>query len=227
MTKDISVAQTKVPAFLKVDKPVGNENVSTQDMQTPRLKLLQSMSPEIDSGSQYYVEGAKAGHIYNTVTGDLMDSVNCVNVYYDRDYAVYEDRSFGTGGFQGTFPTEAAAREQIKALDGKPGQYVVRDTAKHMLILLDDKGDPKIEALCLMDGTKLLCSDKWNTKLSMLKVNRFDSVWQLSTVRNENSKGHWFNYDIDFVGYVDEELHNYAESLYQRVAPAMLRSDAA
>jgi hypothetical protein len=225
MAKDISKSKSSsiasVPSFLQTDKPAGNENVTSDDMQLPRLKLTQTLSPELDTGSASYIEGATAGQIINTVTHTAVDSMNVVNIYYKREFAVYQKREAGSGGFQGAFETESAALDHIRSIGGSPDQYVVKETGKHLLLILDDDGNPQMEAMCLMDGSKIQTSNSWNTSIAMIKgVDRFASVWNLSTVRQSNSKGSWHNYAVDFVGYVDEELYGYSKNLYERVAPA-------
>ena len=210
-----------VPSFLQVDKPAGNENVTSDDMQLPRLKLTQTLSPELDSGSASYIEDAKAGQIINTVTHEASDSLNVVNIFYKREFAVYQKREAGSGGFQGAFETESAALDHIRNIGGTPDKYVVKETGKHLLLLLDDDGNPTMEAMCMMDGSKIQTSNQWNTSIAMIKgVDRFASVWNLSTVRQSNSKGSWHNYAVNFVGYVDEELYNTAKALYEKIAPA-------
>ncbi len=53
---------------MEQDASSGLENISQEDLATPRLKVLMALSPEVQDES---VPGAKPGLIYNTVTNEL------------------------------------------------------------------------------------------------------------------------------------------------------------
>jgi len=220
MVKDIATVTDKLPAFLKkADGPVaGNENVGAGDIAPPYIKLIQQLSPELNPSSANYIEGAKAGQIVNTVTRNVVDGLNLVNVFYKREYAVYTKREAGGGGFHGACDSQEEGWALVQEVNGSPDTHTVRETGKHLVLLLDDKGDPTMEALMLMDGSKIATSNQWNTAIATTKVDRFASVWNVSTVAQSNSKGSWFNYSINFVGYTDESLYAAAKTIYERVA---------
>ena len=52
------------------DAGSGLENVTSEDMAIPRLKILQALSPEVNKNDGKYVEGASAGDVINTVTNN-------------------------------------------------------------------------------------------------------------------------------------------------------------
>ncbi|MCP4773204.1 MAG: hypothetical protein GY880_03090 [Planctomycetaceae bacterium] len=228
--KDVTVKKSTAisdarPDFLKTDKPAGNENVGAGDVQIPRLKLTQKLSPECDQHSPAYIEGCAPGMIVNTVTQEVVDSLNVVNIFYKREFAVYTKREAGGGGFHGSVDTEAAGWEMVRELGGSPDSHTVRETGKHMVLTLDDEGNPTMEALMLMDGSKIAASNGWNTNIARIKdVDRFATVWNISTVTQSNAKGSWFNYSINFVGYVDESLYKSAKALYEKVAPKVAKA---
>ena len=215
----LTPATAKLPDFLKVKKPLGNENVDAQDKTIPRIKLLQKLSPELDSSSPNYIAGAKPGMIINTVTMEAFEELLCVNIFYRREFAVYADRQAGGGGFHGAFPTEAEALAKVKELGGDSATHVIRETGNHALLLLDADGNATMEAICLMDGSKLTVSNNWNTAIARIKdVDRFASVWSLGSTTQSNSKGSWSNYTVNFAGYVDEQLYKVAKALYDSIA---------
>ena len=63
--------ESKLPALnletMELDASSGLENISQDDLATPRLKVLMQLSPELEE-----LEGAKAGMIFNTVTMTCM-----------------------------------------------------------------------------------------------------------------------------------------------------------
>tara|TARA_B100001750_G_scaffold236029_2_gene239346 strand:- start:3923 stop:4615 length:693 start_codon:yes stop_codon:yes gene_type:complete len=216
--KETALSADKIPDFLQ-NSNLGNENVGADDLQTPRIKLLQQLSPELDENSASYVEGAKQGHMLNTVTGTVHDFIYVVNIFYTREFAVYSKRELGGGGFHGSASTESEAMDRISEIGGTPDSHVIRETGKHVLLLLNEETyDPSSEAMMLMDGSKLTVSNQWNSKLRMQNTDRFASVWKVGSVRQSNSKGQWWNFSIDFHGWVDKDLHEHAKTLYNRLA---------
>ena len=69
----------------------GLESVSQEDLATPRLKILQKMSPDLDT-----VDGAKAGMILDTVNSKVYDGskgILLLPVAYQRQYTEWQNRS--------------------------------------------------------------------------------------------------------------------------------------
>ena len=68
----IALVSTSVPAHVKEASGLGNENVTSDHLQTPRVKLLQQLSNEVDPNHEDYLEGAKPGDFTNTLTNELL-----------------------------------------------------------------------------------------------------------------------------------------------------------
>ena len=67
MSNDISVVTSKVPAHVKEGSKLGNENVSSEHISVPRVKLLQKMNNEVDPNHSEHIEGAKEGSNLNLI----------------------------------------------------------------------------------------------------------------------------------------------------------------
>jgi hypothetical protein len=197
---------------------LGNENVSSDDMTRPRLKLTQQMSPELVEGGPNYIEGVKQGQILNTVTKKAVDTLDVVNLYYTREYALYGNRQKGMTGYFGRAGTETEALAIRDSLEGDADNYSIVETGQHLVIILDENHNPESEAVVSMDGTKMQTSNTWNSNIALTHADRFASIWTLSTIRQSNSKGSWFNYKTDFKGWVDKDLHDHAKSLYEQIS---------
>jgi len=50
----------------------GMENVTSNDVSIPFLGLIQSLSPQLQEDDAKYIDGAKAGMLFNTVTNELI-----------------------------------------------------------------------------------------------------------------------------------------------------------
>ena len=103
------MAQTKTVAkAAKVDLAIlasdskdasgfGNLDLS-RDTAIPYINILQSNSPQINPSKAEYVEVAKVGQFYNTVTQEVSDSLNVIPVLYQLRYVEWTPREQG-GGF--------------------------------------------------------------------------------------------------------------------------------
>ena len=78
----------------------GFENMTQEDMALPFVRILGQLSPQVTDGDAKYIEGAKPGMIYNTVTSELYDGKKGIKVipcYYKKDYPEWSDRGDGPG----------------------------------------------------------------------------------------------------------------------------------
>ena len=102
-----------LPAHINQNDMRGNENVKQDDLQTPRLKLLQSISNEVIKQHSDYIEGAEAGMFMNSVTKELFSgSVYLVNLYYVKRWNVWKTQKAG-GGPVAFCATEAEAMQAL------------------------------------------------------------------------------------------------------------------
>ena len=74
-----SEAQLPAQTF-EQDAGKGLGKLTQEDLALPFLKILGQLSPEVNKRDGKYVEGAEAGMIYNSVTGELYNGVEGINV---------------------------------------------------------------------------------------------------------------------------------------------------
>ena len=92
------------------DAAKGLGNISQQDLALPFLKVLQQLAPEVNERDGKYVKGAKAGMIYNSVTGELYDGVEGIEVipaFYKLEYLEWKDRGEGLGAPVAIYPSSS------------------------------------------------------------------------------------------------------------------------
>lgn len=58
---DVALVSQNLPAHAKKGGGLGNEDVTADHLQTPRVKQLQQLSNEIDENHSEHIEGAKPG----------------------------------------------------------------------------------------------------------------------------------------------------------------------
>ena len=55
------------------DDAKGFDNMTQDDLALPFVRILGQLSPQVTAGDSKYIESAKPGMIYNTVTSELYD----------------------------------------------------------------------------------------------------------------------------------------------------------
>ena len=114
MSNDISIVTSKMPAHIQEGSAMGNEDVTSEHISVPRVKLLQKMNNEVDPNHSEYIDGAKEGDFINTVTGENYgSSVTIVNTHFKEEYVVWRKRTEG-GGLVGNFTARAEAEKYLE-----------------------------------------------------------------------------------------------------------------
>lgn len=224
-------ASANLPAHLAKSQGLGNENVGSGDVAIPRINMLQALSPQLDDSKVEYVEGAKAGKFFNTVTNELYDAVLCLNIYYDHAYVVWRKREFG-GGFIGSFDSPQTAMQHLNDNRMNPEQFTVSETADHYLLLLDANGGVKGPAIMSLSSTKLQMSKQWNSAIQKTcadngGLDRFAPGWKLTPSKKTNTKGSWFVMDFELAGWANEAQYEMAKQAYENIAATRIASKAA
>ena len=124
------------------DAGVGVQDLRTEDLAIPFLKVLQKMSPELDDLD------VRAGDIFNSVTKESVpgnEGVRVINCAYHLQYIEWEPRGSGSGApFQiyapgaGVPETQRGEDNRDYVVDGN-GRYLER-TAQHYVLAMDQDG---------------------------------------------------------------------------------------
>jgi|TARA_X000001382_G_scaffold104172_2_gene79189 hypothetical protein len=220
-SKAVSLVSANVPAHVKESAGLGNENVSTQHLQTPRVKLLQQMNSEVDESHDAYVEGAKPGDLLNTVTNEIYGTeIYVINVHFTEDFVVWRKREKG-GGLVASCASRADADEMIGNQDGSPNDYEIIQTQSHLLIRKDATTGEMESTPFLMDfaSSKLRVSREWNTQIAQLGGDRFSTLWKVSSVKTQNRAGQPFqNLSVMKEGWVTDDDYEIAKKVYKGVS---------
>lgn len=222
------VNDENLPAHLEGDKGLGNENVSGKDMTIPRIKLLQSLSPEVDKSKPEFIEGAEPGMYMRTTDKALMTEFMAINVKFSHGYALFIKRSFG-GGFKGEFSTPedawAKAIEDNGTKETAEKMCDVVETGRHLLLVVDPETGELSPALMDFSKTALKVSSDWNTTIHSRGGARFSTIYRVKPKSASNSKGSWTKPDFEVVGWCTPELYEQAKSKYNELKDALVRAD--
>lgn len=208
-----------MPAHVKKGENLGNENIGSEHLSTPRLKQLQQLSNEVDENHSEYIDGAKVGDFINTVTKESYGKeLFVVNVHFREEYVVWVKREKG-GGLVGTFPTKQEAIQHLEDAGNKVEDHEITQTQTHTLLKVDEKTGDISEIPFLFDcsSSKLRVSREWNTQIMKLGGDRFASLWKLASVQTANKAGQKFmNIAVSNVGWLKEDTYNVAKGFYDK-----------
>lgn len=254
LAKVASSAVAVVPDFMDAaDFGGGFEGTDKDSYAIPFLQILQKMSPLVDEDNPKYVQGAKAGMIYNTVTQKLYDGKEglvIVPCAYKRSFIQWGNRQEGDGGFKGEFTPEQIDAmidaKEIAVIDGKlwkpsedgkvnekKNDYYA-DTRSHFVLVIDANGDVGTAILSL-SASQTKASKMFMTSLQQKKVDTpqgkktpptFANLVKLTTIAQANEKGTWSGVRFDLNGLVtDRNVYQAAKEFYQAIVAGDVKAD--
>ena len=216
-TKSNGSAVAILSEFEGVD--TGFEEMGADDLQLPRLKLLQAMSPEIEND-----ESLRSGHIFNSVTGDWWPSdqgVKVVPCVYHKTYVEWAPVGSGAKGPVAVHQTKDVMNNTVRGEDNKyytndnSGNYI-EETANYFVLIIGGKGETS-QAVISMKSSQLTPSRNWNSKMKNLKIKNSQGVhftppmWShsylLKSEKTKNGDKTWYKWKIE----VDSMLSNEAQ----------------
>ena len=220
------------------DAAKGLGAIGQEDLALPFLKILGQLSPEVNKRDGKYVEGAEPGMIFNSVTGDLFDGVNGIDVvpcFYKLEYIEWKDRGDGPGAPVAIYDSSSDIMSKTKAdanyKDRLPNGNYIEKTASHFVIIM---GDNPSTALISMKSTQLKISRKWNSMMSGIKMKgknglftpaSFSHIYRLKTTQMSNDKGTWFGWEVSKVGPVtDQSLYGQAKSFSENISKGNVKA---
>ena len=189
---------------------LGMDQVRSEDMSIPFLRILAQLSPQVNKRDGAYVDGAEAGMLYNTVANEAYDGEKGVLVipcYYNRRYVEWKPREKG-GGYVNSYDVDDkivnTTYRDDRGNDVLPNGNLLTNTAQFFVLLLSEDGMPQ-RCLITMTSTQLKKARKWVTQMQsrtamgkngMFVLPMMSQVYRLRTVEERNDKGSWFGWEI-------------------------------
>jgi len=217
-------------ALFEADARKGFENVDSESVALPILKLLQNGSAEAQRKHANYVEGADPGMFFNTVTRKIYDGEKGIHVipcHYRLEYQEWAD--FGTGSgrpeniFAGNSDILSKTTKDANGKDRLPNGNYIQKTAQHFVIISDGKSAET--ALISMYSSQAKISRKWNSMMMSITIDGkdgpftpppFSHIYKLSSVKNTGKGNEWYGYNIQKVGQItDANLYKRAKTFYE------------
>jgi hypothetical protein len=216
-TTTIDLVSKDVPAHVIKGTGLGNEEVGKDHLQTPRVKLLQQLSNEVDKNHSEYLEEAIPGDFINSVTKENYGTeLYVLNIKFTEDFVVWKKREIG-GGLIGNFKSLAEATDYLNDQSLDIDQHDIIQTQSHLLMRKDpETGSLGIPFIMDFASSKLRVSRSWNSQIQTKGGDRFASLWKMKSVQTANKAGQKFmNLGVEFEGWTTEEDYMEAKKLYE------------
>lgn len=218
-TTAVANAGANVPDYIRQSQGRGSENVEMQDLVIPRIELVQALSYCLEEGGADYIEGAKPGMFYNSVTRELYGpQVIVCPVFFKKQYLCWKDRKKG-GGFGGAYDTMQEANERISRETEEQEAWEAVETHQQIVLVVNPDTHETSEAVLSCARTKQKVSRQWNSLIRVNGFDRFSRIYELFGVDDENSAGEKFkNIGVRYVDFASMPVYKAAEALYNSIA---------
>lgn len=213
---NVQTAKEIMPDYIKQGTNRGNENVTANEIQLPRIDIIQGLSPQIQKKKDQYIDGAEVGDLFNTLTNSLYGGeVIFVPVSFKVSYLVWIDRKKDSaGGLCGVFDTQEEAEKFVANPETEDSDKMEIVTTHEHLVLLDN-GE---EVIISMAKSKGKVSRKLNSLVRLAGGDRFSRSYVLSTVEDSSRQGEFMNFSVTTGGFPSQALYEKAEKLYEEIA---------
>ena len=238
--KTTNVVASELSKMLEADAGVGLENITTEDMQIPFIRIIQALSPQLQKDDPLYIKGAEQGDIFNTVSQEIYkqdEGVIVVPAFFEKKFLEFQLRSSGGG-----FVRELAADDKDITMTSREGTIELLPNGNelvrtHQHLVIAQSADGTIAPSVLdMKKTQLKVSRRWNTLKNSARLPSgalmpiYGTAWRVTTVLEANDQGKWFNYKLDRVNDITpaiEKMMLEARNMYQGVSKGEVKMAAA
>lgn len=208
--------EAKLPAadqFLDMlEEDGGDLGFSSDDLVIPFFRILQQLSPQLNSRNALYISGAKSGDFIITATQDILagdEGITVLPVCVRKSYTEWVPREKG-GGLVHDYGADASILERCQkdernrdvTVDGN----LIKSSYMYYALVQMPSGEWQ-QAVIDFSSTQRRKAKTWNTRIQGISLKassgkRFTPpmyymTWKLSTVAESNDQGDWFGFKIE------------------------------
>ena len=226
---------------LIADAGAGSEEITSSDLSTPIISILQANSPQCKRSDGKYIPGAKEGMLYNNVTNELYDGDEGIVVLPCMFSKQFIEWKPNRSGLVAVHDKNTDLRNQVvitKNAEGKetptlPNGNSLIETNQHVVLIISPDGS-LIPAVIPMTSSALRSSRIWNTRMKQLTIKdssgksfnpaTYYTRYKLTTAAKTKDQYSWFTWNIEPVGPVETgEQYNAGAELCKLVSSGALK----
>lgn len=209
----------QVPDYLRHDGPSrGAEDITRDDMVTPRLAIAQANSPQRKKLDPSFIDGLEEGDIFNTVTGEIYGTkLDVVPLFFFKQRMMFDDNnSILCQSFNGVdggrlHPSDCATCPHAQFKNDEEDSRPDCNTLFNYMALLPSN---ELAALSLK-STGLKAAKQLNAKVRMSKLDMFARVLHLESVSMTRKNNQFWGYKLELGEFVPKKLYDAASSLFE------------
>jgi len=221
----------------------GLENADSSSFATPFMRLLQKGSPQADPDSESFIEGTKAGMLYDTIGGEVIDpekeKIQFIPVGYKRVFVEWVPRnetdSDGRQGFIAEYdPVEGEELMRQTTLNDKnrdilPNGHELNDTRIHYVVVVRGNGI-FYPGVINMERTQVKRSRRWFSDMNKQVTARglratCQLIYSVGSEAQQKDNNTWRIWDIKAPSLVtDQNQLNAAIKFYQAFQQGAVKS---
>lgn len=190
----------------------GTDHLTREDVKIPRLALAQKMSPQLAKKDSKYIEELDEGDLFNDLDGTIYGTgpIEFTVVRADKPRGV-EFRSIEDGG--GVLDFDVPINDPRMKFGPNGEKPIATLFYDYVLMLL-----PTRELIALsLKGTALKVARQLNGLMKMRGMPSFTGLYKLSTDTEKGKKGEYAVFKVANAGWVDAEMAEYAEAVYEEI----------
>lgn len=195
----------------------GFEDLNTDTMAIPFIRILQDLSPQVKKKHADYVEDAEPGLIFNSVTKQLYTApLRFIVGKFERYYIEWKPNrgAFVASHLPETVENEMAnelLRDENNKLYHKETKNNFVDTYIYYILLPDHLE----EGVCIlaMSSTQIKEAKKLNRMMATTRIPGTSKkampyfiIWSMDVIETSNDKGSWYTPKISMESFVTQEL---------------------
>ena len=200
---------------LRADSGKGAEEIKSEDVSTPILKILHQLSPECNSRSAKHVSGAVPGMIYSNSFGTPIDGnkgLDVIVAHTQTRYPEWQEMGDSPSAPVGTHLTPPTdAKEEMRGIKYRlsNGNYIEKTMYFFIIAMVD--GTPR-KAVITMRSSNLTPARKLNDLISNLRMTddkgsfqpaAYSAVFKLQTAEKNAGDKTWHVYKPSMVRMLD------------------------
>lgn len=192
------------------EKVVGFEDMDSSTMAVPFIKVLNQMSPELDTDSTQYMKGATQGDIVNTISKkNYGKSLVATCVKFEHIVIEWQPNRGGFAGYH--TPVEAEKITFDRSVFGqhktKEGN-VLSDTYMYYWVVQGHERDGVVvfaaDSADIKQGKKLNAEMLGKFDAKGRKAPPYAQLYKMETIKDKNDQGSWYKPVYSFVGFLQD-----------------------
>lgn len=223
-----SAAELELAKELASDSGKGFEEASRDAFAIPFIRILQDLSPQTKKKMAGYIEGAKPGQFFNTVSQELTDTLRVIPCHYSQSFIEWTPRDEKEG--QGLVAVHApgssviATASRVKGKNTLPNGNILMDTRSHFVLIVKDDGSTE-GALIPLSSTGIKVSRRWMSQMRaavievdgrLIEPPMFAWSYLLTSEEEANEQGSWHQWVVsDRQRVLDPGLYRAAKAFGQ------------